>query len=137
MLGGRPSCGTKEIEMVQDGRVNADPTSGAAAGGAAGVDVRRDVESIKSDLAALRADLSALINSAIHAGKAQAGDATERLSTVARSRLEQLGSAWEDVSSHGQEMAQQARQRIEQRPLQAVGIAFVSGLLLGAIARRR
>jgi ElaB/YqjD/DUF883 family membrane-anchored ribosome-binding protein len=121
--------------MVQDGRVNPESQGSASVAGAA--DVRRDVDSIKSDLAALRADLSALINSAVHAGKVQAGDATERLSKAARSRLEQLGGTWEDFSSRGREAAQQVQHRIEERPLQAVGIAFVSGLVLGVLARRR
>lgn len=119
--------------MVQEGRVNQEPPPGGAASG--GPDVRRDVETIKSDLAALRADLSALINSAINAGKVQAGDARECLSTAARSRLDQLGSAWGGVNSRGRETLEGVQQRIEERPLQAVGIAFVSGLLLGVIAR--
>ena len=88
--------------MVQEGRVNPESTPGAAATGSA--DVRRDVETIKSDLAALRADLSALIGSAVNAGKVQAGDARERLSTAARSRLDQFESAYGDLNSRGREV---------------------------------
>ncbi len=121
--------------MVQEGRVNPESTPGAAATGSA--DVRRDVETIKSDLAALRADLSALIGSAVNAGKVQAGDARERLSTAARSRLDQFESAYGDLNSRGREVVDRVQQEIEERPLRSVGIAFVSGLLLGVIARRR
>lgn len=123
--------------MVQEGRVNPPPEASVGGTPAGAAEVRRDVESIKSDLAALRADLSALINSAVNAGKVQAGDARERLSTAARSRLDQMGSAWGDMGGRGREAVDQVQRRIEERPLQAVGIAFVSGLLLGVIARRK
>jgi ElaB/YqjD/DUF883 family membrane-anchored ribosome-binding protein len=121
--------------MVQDGRIG-DAAAGAATG-PQGADLRRDVESIRSDMAALRADFSALVNSAIQSGKAQAGGATERMAQAARSRLEQMGSAWEDLGGRGREALHEVQGRIESRPLQAVGLAFVTGLVLGAIARRR
>jgi ElaB/YqjD/DUF883 family membrane-anchored ribosome-binding protein len=122
--------------MVQDGRIG-EPGAAAAPTSGASPDLRRDMESIKCDMAALRADLSALVNSAIQAGKVQAGDARERISSAARSRLGQAETAWQDVSGRGQEVLRQAQVRIADKPLQAVGIAFGAGLLLGAIARRR
>ena len=123
--------------MVQDGRIGDSAAAAPPPTAAQAADLRRDVESIKSDLSALRTDLSALINSAIQAGKVQAGDATDRISQAARSRLDQLGSTWEDLGGRGREALHQVQGRIEQRPLQAVGIAFGAGLLLGALARRR
>jgi ElaB/YqjD/DUF883 family membrane-anchored ribosome-binding protein len=119
--------------MVQEGRMSESP-GGAPPGAAA--DLRRDVDAIKSDLAALREDLASIVNSAVQAGKAQAGDARERLSDMARSRLEQVGSTWEDANLRGREILDQVQHQIEDRPLQAVGIAFAAGLVLGALARR-
>jgi ElaB/YqjD/DUF883 family membrane-anchored ribosome-binding protein len=119
--------------MVQDGKTD----GGGGAGGAAGAaELRRDVDAIRADLAALREDISALAGSAVRAGKARAGDASQRLSDAARSRLDQIGSAWGGVSDRGQEFLEEAQQRIGERPLQSVGIAFAAGLLVGAIVKR-
>jgi ElaB/YqjD/DUF883 family membrane-anchored ribosome-binding protein len=119
--------------MVQEGRMSESP-GGVSPGASA--DLRRDVDAIKADLAALRSDLASIVNSAVQAGKAQAGDAKDRLGEAARSRLDQVGSVWEDATLRGREMLDQAQQQIEDRPLQAVGIAFAAGLVLGVIVRR-
>jgi ElaB/YqjD/DUF883 family membrane-anchored ribosome-binding protein len=123
--------------MVQDGGRTESGKGNAGAGAAAGTaDLRRDVDAIRADMAALREDLSALVGSAVRAGKAQAGDASQRLTDAARSRLDQMGTAWGGVSDRGQEFLEQAQQRIGERPLQSVGIAFAAGLLVGAIVKR-
>jgi ElaB/YqjD/DUF883 family membrane-anchored ribosome-binding protein len=115
--------------MVQDG-------GGTTDGGPGAAELRRDVDAIRADMAALREDLSALVGSAVRAGKVQAGDASQRLTDAARSRLDQIGSAWGGVNDRGQELLEQAQQRIGERPLQSVGIAFAAGLLLGAAVKR-
>jgi ElaB/YqjD/DUF883 family membrane-anchored ribosome-binding protein len=123
--------------MVQDGGRTESGAAGSGAAAAAGAaDLRRDVDAIRADLAALREDLSALVGGAVRAGKARAGDASQRFTDAARSRLDQMGSAWEGVGDRGQELLDQAQQRIGERPLQSVGIAFAVGLLVGAAARR-
>jgi ElaB/YqjD/DUF883 family membrane-anchored ribosome-binding protein len=119
--------------VVQDGK-HTDPAAQAAASAAS--ELRRDVDAIRADLGALREDLTAIVNSAVNAGKAQAGDATERLTQAARSRLDQMGTAWEDMNLRGREALDQVQSRIEEHPLQSVGIAFAAGLLLGVIVRR-
>jgi ElaB/YqjD/DUF883 family membrane-anchored ribosome-binding protein len=121
--------------MVQEGRIDGGAGT-AAAGTGGGIDLKRDVDALRSDLSALREDIAALVGSAVHAGKARAGDATGRIADAARSRLQQLGSAWEGATDRGQELLEQAQHRIEERPLQSVGVAFLAGVLIGALVRR-
>jgi ElaB/YqjD/DUF883 family membrane-anchored ribosome-binding protein len=113
--------------MVQEGRV------GEIAGQP---QVRADVEAIKSDLAALRAEVSNLMQDVVSVGKVRAGDAKQRISDAARSRLDQLGSAWEQASDQGKQLVENLQCQIEERPLTSLGVAFGAGLLLGALLRK-
>ena len=113
--------------MVQEGRVG-DVVNNPA--------VRADVEAIKSDIAALRAEVSNLMQDVVSAGKARAGDAGQKIADAARSRLDQLGTAWEQASEQGKQYLETVQDKIEERPLAAIGIAFGAGVLLGALLKK-
>lgn len=112
--------------MVQEGGL----------GGVATPEIRSDVEAIKADLAALRAEMANLVQDVVSAGKAGAGHAGSRIADAARDRLDQVGQAWEQATEQGRQMVESIQEKIEERPLASIGIAFGAGLLLGALLRR-
>jgi ElaB/YqjD/DUF883 family membrane-anchored ribosome-binding protein len=112
--------------MVQEGRV----------GEFTSPDIRADLESIRSDLAALRAEVSNLVHDVVFVGKDRAGDARQSFMDAARSRLDQVGSAWEQASGQGKEIVENLSARIEERPLTSIGIAFGTGVVVGVLLRR-
>jgi ElaB/YqjD/DUF883 family membrane-anchored ribosome-binding protein len=115
--------------MVQEGGMG-------GIGGAVSPEVRSDVEAIKSDLAALRAEVANLVQDVVSAGKSGAGNAGSRIAEAARGRLDQVGQAWEQATEQGKQLVENIQEQIEERPLASIGIAFGTGLLLGALLRR-
>jgi ElaB/YqjD/DUF883 family membrane-anchored ribosome-binding protein len=77
-----------------------------------------------------------LVQDVVSVGKARAGDAGSRIADAARSRLDQAGVAWEQATEQGRQIVENIQERIEERPLASIGIAFGAGLLLGALLRR-
>lgn len=111
--------------MMQEGRVE-DAVSQTG--------IRGDIEAIKFDLAALRAELADRVE--MLGGKAGAGYASQRFADAARGRLDQIGTAWDQATDQGRQVIEGVQEHIEQRPLSSVGLAFVAGLLVGALLRR-
>src|SRR4051812_50161862 len=104
--------------MVQEGRVGEIANN---------PEVRADVEAIKSDLAALRAEVSNLMQDVVSVGKARAGDAGQKIADAARSRLDQLGSGWEQAAQQGKQYPETVQGKNEGRPPAAIGIALRAG----------
>ncbi|MEX2217938.1 MAG: hypothetical protein WD749_04190 [Phycisphaerales bacterium] len=113
--------------MVQEGHVG---------GVGAPPEIRSDVEAVKADIAALRAEVANLVQDVVVLGKVRAGDAGQRIADAARSRLDQLGTVWEQAQEQGKEALERIQDQIEERPLTSIGVAFGAGLLLGALLRR-
>ena len=90
-----------------------------------------DLDTLRSDLDALRAELGEVMKSiqglgatAVAAAKRQQGVALERLSSEA-----------ESLTAAGRDQLAEVEQRIRAQPLAAVGIAFVVGWLFGSLRR--
>lgn len=99
--------------------------------------VRRDVDAIKDDLAALRSDLSATLKDVMAAGKAEAGDARERLEEAVRARLDLLEEAADRARDRAKDAVSAITEHVEEKPLQSLAVAFGAGLLFGMLMHRR
>lgn len=100
-------------------------------------DVRRDVDAIREDLAVLRSDLSAALRDVIDAGRAEAGDARERLEEALRAKIEKLSDAADSVAERGRDAMDAIEAHVEEKPLQSLATAFGLGLLVGVLLHRR
>lgn len=99
--------------------------------------VRRDVDSIKDDLASLRADLSAAMKDLMAAGRAEAGDARERIEDTVRAKLEKIEAAAGRAAERGRDAIGAIEAHVEEKPLQSLAAAFGLGLLVGVLLHRR
>lgn len=94
-----------------------------------------DIDSLKGDLAALRAELASVVaavqslgETAVSAAKRQQGAAIDRLATEA-------GALADDAADAARDHLAELETRIRAKPLAAVGIAFVVGMLFGSLRR--
>lgn len=101
------------------------------------VDIRDDLDAIKSDLAQARSDFSALLRDLVEAGKAEGSDAKARIEAAIHDRLDQIGEGLASVQRSGKQRVEDLQDKIEERPLTSVALAFGVGLLLGNIFGRR
>lgn len=102
-----------------------------------GTDVRRDVDAIKDDLAVLRSDLSAVLKDLVSAGRAEAGEARERIEEAVRDRIEKLGDAAGRAADRTRDAIGSLEAHVEAKPLQSLATAFGLGLLVGVLLHRR
>jgi ElaB/YqjD/DUF883 family membrane-anchored ribosome-binding protein len=87
---------------------------------------QKDIDALRAELGQLRKDLSAMAGTLKGIAGDVGADAYQRVRTTAEQARQRAERAAEDVSS-----------TIEERPLMSVVIAFVVGLLLGAVFGRR
>lgn len=100
-------------------------------------DLNRDMEAIKSDIAALQVDLSSALKDLVAASKSEAGDIKDKLESQLRDRLSRLSDKADDLAQRGRRAVEGIEGAIEEKPLQSVGIALGVGLVLGAILSRK
>ena len=93
-------------------------------------DLHEDIEKLKADIASLAKDLKDLGTTAAGAAKRAARDKGERL-------REGFDETIEDLTERGEDVLRGAREKIEERPLAAVLIALLVGLVLGRLLDRR
>lgn len=99
--------------------------------------LRNDLESIKEDIVALQSDLGTALKDLVAAGKGEAGAVKDKLEAEIRDRLERLSAKADDLASYGKDAVHGLEERIEEKPLQSVGIALGVGVLIGALLARR
>jgi ElaB/YqjD/DUF883 family membrane-anchored ribosome-binding protein len=92
--------------------------------------LREELSKLRSHVAGLADDLKGLGAAAAGAGKRAAGEQAERLK-------EELGDKFEDAIERGNKTVNDLAKAIEERPLMAVLLAFVLGLILGRLFDRR
>ena len=92
-----------------------------------------DMERIKADLAKLREDFGDLFDSAMALGKDSAGTAREKLAAG----VVELKKAAAVAKEKGQVVVEGAQDKIRERPLTSVLIAFGLGVLIAKLLDRR
>lgn len=110
-------------------------TTGQQGRTARGAEAEPDMDSLRSDLAALRAELAGVVaavkslgDSAVATAKRQQGAAIDRLT-------EEVETLAADTAGAARDQLAELETRIRAQPLAAVGIAFAVGLLFGSLRR--
>ncbi|HSA82902.1 MAG TPA: hypothetical protein VLE23_18945 [Geminicoccaceae bacterium] len=93
-------------------------------------DLKSDVDAIKSDLDTLRKDLTTVLDRI-------KGTATSRAESEIQALQKRLNKIADDLQTGGRESLRAVEERIEERPLVSLGIAFAVGLVLGRLFDRR
>ena len=93
-------------------------------------DLKSDVDSIKSDLDTLRKDLATVLERI-------KGTATSRAETEIQALQKRINKIADDVQVSGREGLRAVEERIEERPLVSLAMAFAVGLVLGRLFDRR
>lgn len=96
-------------------------------------DLQNEIATLKQDLGRLRTDFADIANSMLEAGRAEAGDARERVESELKDRLDQMRSAADRAADRGRQAKHSVEHTIEERPLMSVVVAFGVGLLAGKI----
>jgi len=95
--------------------------------------VSKDFEVLKADVAKLRSDLSSTTQKLIDVGKDQSGEAKERARIEAAKLLNELEGAVEESKQKGRRALESVEDKITEKPLLSLLIAFILGLFLGKI----
>jgi ElaB/YqjD/DUF883 family membrane-anchored ribosome-binding protein len=93
-------------------------------------DLKSDIDSIKSDLDTLRKDLATVLERI-------KGTATSRAETEIQALQKRINKIADDLQVSGRESLRAVEERIEERPLVSLAMAFAVGLVLGRLFDRR
>ena len=86
----------------------------------------KDVETLKEDISKLREDFAGIAQSLLERGKAETESAKERFS-------ESFSDEFEAARIMGKEKMESIEDKIREKPLMSLIIAFVIGLFLGKL----
>lgn len=93
-------------------------------------DLKSDVDAIRSDIDTLRKDLAAVLDRI-------KGTATSRAEAEIQALQKRINKIADDVQTTGREGLRAVEERIEERPLVSLAVAFAVGLVLGRLFDRR
>ena len=99
-------------------------------------EVTRDLEALKTEIAALKAELEKVAQAAKDVG-ATAIDAAKDQGAIAIDRVKAEAEALADrVVAQGRSQVATLEQRVREQPLMALGLAFGAGLLFAKLSGR-
>ena len=93
-------------------------------------DLKTDLDSLKSDIDTLRKDLGAVLERI-------KGTAANRAETEIQALQKHINRIADDVQTSGREGIRALEERVEERPLISLAVAFAVGLVLGRLFDRR
>ena len=93
-------------------------------------DLKSDINVIKSDIDNLRKDLAAALDRI-------KGTAASRAESEIQALQKRINKIADDLQTGGREGLRAVEERIEERPLVSLAIAFAVGLVLGRLFDRR
>ncbi len=103
--------------------------------------VQQDVQSLKGDVQKLRKDMAGILDSAVSSSRDaimrsrhRLREAIAELEGRAKDQLRDTSATWKE---RGSEKLGTWRDRVEDRPMTAVTVAFVAGLVFASILARR
>lgn len=95
--------------------------------------VSDEFDTLKSDVAKLRSDLSTTTKKLIDVGKDQTGEAKEIAKIEAAKLLSELEDAVDESKQKGKRALESVEDKIIEKPLLSLLVAFVIGLLIGKV----
>jgi len=93
-------------------------------------DLMADVDAIKADIDVLRKDLTAVLDRI-------KGTASSRAEAEVQALQRRINKIADDVQASGRDTLRTVEERIEERPLVSLAMAFAVGLVLGRLFDRR
>ena len=93
-------------------------------------DLKSDIDSIRSDLDVLRKDIGTVLERI-------KGTATNRAETEIQALQQRINRIADEVQASGRDSLRAIEERIEERPLVSLAMAFAVGLVLGRLFDRR
>jgi len=90
-------------------------------------DVKKDIEELRSDIAALGKDMKTLVRN---------GAAKRAASSAADTLQERAEAALASVAEQGRNAAQSVEKNVKGRPLESLLVAFGVGVLIGQLVRK-
>ena len=93
-------------------------------------DLKSDINVIKSDIDNLRKDLAAAL-------ERLKGTAASRAESEIQALQKRINRIADDLQTGGRETLRAVEERIEERPLVSLAVAFAVGLVLGRLFDRR
>lgn len=99
--------------------------------------INDELAGLKADMQRLREDFMSLGQKLLNASSAELHNARNRISREAGERVDALRERADSAREAGREAADRLQERIEERPLLTMLIAFVVGLFFGKLMDRR
>jgi ElaB/YqjD/DUF883 family membrane-anchored ribosome-binding protein len=93
----------------------------------------RDFDTIKDDVAKLKADLARAMRNLVSTGRDEASSARGKLEEAIQEKLDRLNAVTENLSEWGHGAARNVRRRVEKNPAEVALIVLGAGVLLGAL----
>lgn len=100
-------------------------------------EIQQHMGDLKDDFSKLRADLADVVRTMMDAGKAEAGEARERLEAKARAQVDALAESMNATRNRGRMVAEKVTHQIEENPMKSVLIALGFGFVVGMLTSRR
>lgn len=96
-----------------------------------------DAETIRKDLSTLKDELDRVLGSMQDASSSAVTSARRQGSAMIERVANDAGVLVEDLGERGRAQISMLERRVVERPMLALGVAFGTGLLVGALATRR
>ena len=128
----RPAC-SQQSETTIRLPVQTTQRLRAATNGLANIDtdtIRKDLVTLKDELERVLGTMQDTGSSALATARRQGSAMVERVTTDA-------GALAEDLGERGRRQASMMGRRVREQPILALGVAFGTGLLVGALVTRR
>ena len=100
-------------------------------------ELSREMETLRADLAKLRADFAGVTDALKEAGQKKAETAREGLADLLKSLRDELGGVLDQARDKGKRSVETVGHQIEERPLASLLTAFGVGFILAKLLDRR
>lgn len=96
-----------------------------------------DTDTIRKDLITLKDELDRVLGTMQDAGTTAMSSARRQGTAMVERLATDAGAMAEDLGERGRRQVSMMGRRVREQPLLALGVAFGTGLLVGALASRR
>lgn len=96
-----------------------------------------DTDTIRKDLTTLKDELDRVLDNMQDTGASALATARRQGTAMVERVATDAGAMVDDLGERGRQQASMMGRRVREQPLLALGVAFGTGLLLGALAVRR